>query len=202
MKTLAHIAIIVLLIIYSGLNGDFQNSRFYPDHAKIQFAGNQGFLSIGPGWLFFKERVEIDLMYGYLPEQFAGTDIHSITIKRTAIVFNTQPNNRWEAQATMDLSTIYTKTRNTHIIWPDYYPAGYYLPNAIHHQLSVGVRIGYNRIKNSLSRKVSFYTELGILDDHLKHHLKTGRGDIASDLNFACGVRFNLKTEEPARKID
>jgi len=185
--------LLVMLIWQSILQADCRNSRFYPDHAKIQFAGNQGFLSAGPGWQFFKGRFECDIMYGYMPEHFSGCEIHSITIKRSAILLNMHPRNRWELQAVLDLSTIYSKTHNTYLVWPGYYPSGYYLPNAIHHQLCFGLRVDYNSPDNPLSHKISLYAEAGILDDHLRHHLKTGRGEIVEDINLAFGVRFSLK---------
>jgi len=54
MKNLAHSAIIMLLIIYTGLNADFQNSSFSPTMQKSSLPEIRDFCQSAPAGFFLK----------------------------------------------------------------------------------------------------------------------------------------------------
>ncbi len=56
---------------------------FLPDYVKLQYAGGIGFMSIGVGYTFFKNRLDVTMFYGYVPKAFSVTDLHSISLQLT-----------------------------------------------------------------------------------------------------------------------
>lgn len=89
MRKLTSICFLALLLLIGfngragGVKGDtIKNNRLLPDHYKMQFAGSIGFLSLGVGYSFFHEKLELDLLIGHLPKSIGGVGITSITLKQ------------------------------------------------------------------------------------------------------------------------
>ncbi|GAB1417344.1 hypothetical protein MASR2M12_01090 [Bacteroidales bacterium] len=55
--------------------------KFVPDNVKLQFAGGIGFISIGAGYTFFNEKLDISYFYGYVPSFVSVDDLHSLSIQ-------------------------------------------------------------------------------------------------------------------------
>jgi len=87
------VGIIILLMLAAGVKtfGQVsQNSdsarykKFLPDYVKIQFAGGIGFVSMGVGYTFFNQKLEVSYLYGYVPESVSTDDLHSVSLQLTA----------------------------------------------------------------------------------------------------------------------
>ena len=61
MKRLTFTVIILLLSVpvFAGVDS------LLPDYLKIQYAGNIGFISLGTGYSFFSDKINMDVFYGY-----------------------------------------------------------------------------------------------------------------------------------------
>lgn len=68
--------------------------KFLPDYVKMQFAGGIGFLSLGVGYTFFNQKLDISYFYGYVPEFVTTDDLHSVSLQFTVKLFrfNVNPN--------------------------------------------------------------------------------------------------------------
>lgn len=55
-----------------------------PDYVKLQFAGGIGFLSIGAGYTFFKQKLDVSYFYSYIPKKVSIDDLHSVSLQLTA----------------------------------------------------------------------------------------------------------------------
>jgi len=49
-------------------DADSVRKWFVPSSARVQFAGNIGMLSIGPGWSFLNNRIDVEYSMGYVPK--------------------------------------------------------------------------------------------------------------------------------------
>lgn len=58
--------------------------RFLPDYVKLQFAGGIGFVSMGFGYTFFNQKLEVSYLYGYVPKFVSIDDLHSVSLQLTA----------------------------------------------------------------------------------------------------------------------
>ena len=95
------IALIVLLVHlfnpvdtygqYSQKTDSAKDVRFLPDYVKLQFAGGIGLLSIGVGYSFFKEKLEVSYFYGYVPKAVSIDDLHSVSLQVPQSFFDSMP---------------------------------------------------------------------------------------------------------------
>ncbi len=73
--------LISLSAISQIVHSDTTKKWYIPTHASVQYAGGFGFLSAGAGYDFFKDRLSVDIMFGYLPESIGGISIFSLNSK-------------------------------------------------------------------------------------------------------------------------
>lgn len=85
--------IIILILLctrvetYSQVSKSFDSTKykmFLPDLFKLQFAGGIGFLSVGIGYTFFNQKLDVTYFYGYVPKFVLTDDLHSVSLQLTA----------------------------------------------------------------------------------------------------------------------
>lgn len=131
-------------------------------YGKIQYAGNMGLISIGAGRFFINNRLSVDFNYGYLPKWVNGVLVHTLALK-PAFHFLNKKNNKFETGFYTGISTNYSITNNTYIKFPDIYPKGYYLTNAIHFCPFLGVKLSIMGSKRK-ALSLTMYSEIGTVD--------------------------------------
>jgi len=131
------IAVIVLLVhLFNPVNTYGQYSqktdsakyvRFLPDYVKLQFAGGIGLLSIGVGYSFFKEKLEVSYFYGYVPKAVSIDDLHSVSLQVTAKFFRFKANKNIEiVPLNVGWFIHHTFGNEYWITLPSHYPDEYY----------------------------------------------------------------------------
>ena len=128
--------IIIVMIFVTGVEAFSQLAQksdsakykvFLPDYVKLQFAGGIGFVSIGVGYTFFKQKLEVSYFYGYVPEFVSTDDLHSVSLQLTAKLL------RFKVSKTVELMPLNFGCFIHHsfgsefwITLPDHYPEEYY----------------------------------------------------------------------------
>jgi hypothetical protein len=160
-----------------------------PDQAKLQLAGNVGFLSPGVGWSWLGSRVEGDLFFGWVPASIGGDSIVSLTGKLTLAPWRLRPGSGWSVRPlTAALQLTYTFGHEYFLRLPDHYPHGYYsAATAIRTAVAVGASVG--RPQWGLD-ELGVYAELVALDAMLGFWIANPRALGPADvLSLAVGVR-------------
>jgi len=156
---------------------------YVPGHAKLQLAGNVGFLSPGVGWTFAR-RFDADLFFGWVPEAVGGTDIFAVTAKLTWAPWVVDAG-RWRLHpVTAALQVTYTFGDQYFVV-----PRFAFTPTA----LRGGVGIGVAASRPAWGRRVGLYAELGAIDIGLGYWLTNRDSVRASDVfSLALGARVEL----------
>ncbi len=138
--------------------------KYLPKYVKLQYAGGIGFLSVGAGYTFFKQRLDITMFYGYVPKAFSVTELHSMSLQFTVKLIRIKLKNGIEL---LPLNFgWYAHHTFSHEYWrklPSYYPDGYYWWSP---GKNAGIFIG-NEIKTKLLSNVTpasgmaFYIRVG-----------------------------------------
>lgn len=169
--------------------------RLIPDIVTVQYAGNMGLASIGLGYHSKGERSSAYLIYGYLPKSESGVEVKTIAVKGFVETSMRHPFKGVTTSNYAGLNLLYARTKNTHILWPDHYPSGYYEPNAIHLAPIFGGKMDFD-IKNSrYIDKAGVFVEVGTLGYYMKDYLKSSNhrslafGDI---WNVSAGFSISL----------
>lgn len=159
-------------------------------YVKAQYAGNLGLASVGIGNEFFNNKLSTDLNYGYMPDFLNGVRVHTFAIK-PAFHFKEQTISGFKAGCYIGTSVNYYVTSNTYIIFPHYYPEGYYLSNAIHSNPFIGGRISFPA-KNRKSGRLSVYSELGTVDFKILCAVKNRKIEFDEIWNLCFGIVFHI----------
>lgn len=130
------VGIIILLMLVTGVetfsqvpqNSDSTRyKKFLPDYVKMQFAGGIGFVSMGVGYTFFNQKLEVSYFYGYVPESVSTDDLHSVSLQLTAKLLRYKINPNIELMP-LNFGWFIHHTFGSEywIKLPDHYPAEYY----------------------------------------------------------------------------
>jgi hypothetical protein len=131
------IVFIIILILFGNKGEIFsqvsQNSdsakykKFLPDYMKLQFAGGIGFASVGVGYTFFKQKLEVSYFYGYVPKFVSIDDLHSVSLQLTAKLLRFKVNKNIVVMPLNFGWFIHHTFGNEYWIkLPSHYPAEYY----------------------------------------------------------------------------
>jgi hypothetical protein len=139
---------------------------FVPDHIKLQFAGNIGFISGGPGYLSRNKTLETDVLFGFLPKKYGGDALITITAKTTYSPWRIPlKNQRYIVPFSLGAYLSYTFGPQFDSKWPSYYPSGYYWwATSFRPGAYVGGKIGQGAVGHKRKRGMELYYELGSYD--------------------------------------
>jgi hypothetical protein len=168
---------------------------FLPDHLKLQFAGNIGFLSGGPGYISKNKTLETDLLFGYLPQKFGGDALVTITAKTTYSPWRIHLKNDYNiAPFSLGAYMSYTFGTQFDTKWPSYYPIGYYWwATSFRPGLYMGGKVGRDVVINTRCRGLEFYYELGTYDLLLISYVQNTKYLKPSDVvNLSFGLKFGF----------
>ncbi|WP_221392641.1 hypothetical protein [Dyadobacter sp. NIV53] len=168
---------------------------YIPDHLKMQFAGNIGFISGGPGYISHNKTLETDLLFSFLPQKFGGDALITITGKTTFSPWRIPLKNSCNiVPFSLGFYLSYTFGPQFDSKWPSYYPSGYYWwATSFRPGAYIGGKVGREIIVNKKKRGLELYYELGTYDLLLisyaqnREYLKPG--DI---VNLAFGVKLGF----------
>ncbi len=127
-----------------------ENRKWYiPSYINVQYAGNLGMFSTSAGYFLYKDKLFLDIGYGYTPSSKAGIDIHNALIRfgykpwKTELKFFNKEFFFRPFYFDLDI----TKQLNSRYTWselPNYYPKKYYHQNAVRMHFDMGLSLQHN----------------------------------------------------------
>ncbi|MDO4165745.1 MAG: hypothetical protein Q4D56_15380 [Bacteroides sp.] len=141
-----------------------------PTHTKLQYAGNMGLLSIGPGWDYGKRNQwETDLLIGFLPKYQSDKCKITLTLKQNYIPWSLQIK---ESRFSVEPLTcgLYVNTVFGDEFWvnePDRYPKGYYgFSSKVRFHVFLGQRLTFDidRKRRFMAKQVTVFYEISTCD--------------------------------------
>lgn len=158
--------------------------KYFLDYGKLQYAGNIGWLSVGVGKEFFSRSMNLELFYGYSPEEHSGVDIHMLASKLT-FLFLRQNSDAYEWQS------LYVGFALSHVLGDNFnrfykrkYPAGYYGNTSLNVLPLIGSSL-YSR-ENGLGA----YLEIATVDAYLVPYLSNDEIPLEEIINLAFGIYY------------
>jgi hypothetical protein len=185
MKVLFAIFCISMVPLHAMSQPEKNKSGILPHHAKLQFAGSIGFISVGAGYEFAKKKLQGDFYYGYVPEKVGGINIHSITAKLTWLPVSIKKNDFKFDLLTAGVLVNYAFGKQYDISLESFEYYGF--PTAAHFALFVGGGITKN--------KVGVYYEVGSTDRELVSYFSNLKGELKFHeiINIGIGARVKLR---------
>lgn len=166
-----------------------QIKKLLPEQLRIQFAGETGFLSIGPVWSFWNGRIESGISYGYTPGSTAEVEIHSLSLKNNIVWLRKMINNKSMIKCHSGFGLLFDINGNTFYQLPEQYPSNYYAPNSVNILLESGAE--YKTPINCLFIKhIGVYAEICTMGNFLWYGIKDKASDFTDQFSLGLGVQF------------
>jgi hypothetical protein len=168
-----------------------QRSKFLPDHLKLQYAGNIGFISVGAGYTSKKEKLSEDIYYGYVPKSIGGIATHSVTGKLTWFPFIVRDHSVYAKPLSIGLWVNYAFGKQYFAFSPEAYPFNYYrFPTSIHIGLFEGGEVALHLKKSKSFHAIGLYYEVGTVDRALISYINNERTlNITDVFHLGLGIR-------------
>ena len=167
-----------------------KNKWYKPDYIKFQYAGNIGFLSIGAGYEWWKEVVQTDILYGYVPHYKGNVTVHTFTIKNTFRLYQFEIFNKYNLSPIVGFSLSLEPGENSYLHVPDKYPNGYYSTNSFYACLNAGLKSNFSFKEERYFSRIDFYCEVNTIADYVYYNLKAQEDWEDDILSLALG--FNV----------
>ena len=185
------LALMVFVFLANTTFAQKEKKNLLPGHAKVQYAGGIGFISIGVGYSNKKDKLEGDVYYGYLPERIGGVRIHSLSTKFSWIPYHLSIKNKYSFEPLIaGLLFNYNFGKQFFSFDPDNYPFKYYsFPTAINAAIFIGSRFGLNK-----PAWLSFYYEILGFDRDIVSLVNNPKSLNLSDaMTGSFGARIKIK---------
>ena len=197
---LRHLLFVFLFSVLTGTGAVAQDSHttntdrewYLPDHAVLQFAGNIGLLSIGPGYSYAKDRMNTDVLYGYVPAFESHSGIHLLTAKTSYRPFLIDLSNGFLLEPLkVGAGVSYSIGSQFYTTWPKRYPDRYYWwASSLRFTPFIGSTIS-TKIGNdhTIIKRVQLYGELGSTDLDIVSKLDNKSLPLWDVINIAIGSK-------------
>jgi hypothetical protein len=163
-----------------------------PDHARLQLAGGQGFLSAGPGWDLWPGILQAETLYGYAPASLAGRSLHALSLKATVSPLSLgRGKSVAVAPLLLGVSANVALGDAYMLILPERF-RDYYWPSALRFWIFGGMRAAFALPEGGPVRAISAVAEAGSQDAYWQAWAENDAvrlGDIMS-LSLAVQVHF------------
>jgi hypothetical protein len=139
-----------------------------PEFAKVQYAGNMGFISLGGGWDYgVNKHWETDIFVGFLPHYSTSKNKITLTLKQNYIPWHIDVSRRFMVEPLttgMYINSIWG--RDFWVSEPDKYPNGYYaFSSKIRFNAFLGQRITYKfSPQREIIKSISLFYEVSSND--------------------------------------
>ena len=200
MKTIFKYTFLLCFVVV-GFSAEAQDSHtsdtdrkwYLPDHITVQFAGNIGMLSAGPGYSYLNDQVNTDILYGFVPGFETNTSIHILTAKNYYTPFRVDLNEtyQWEALK-IGTGVSYSFGQQFFTSLPKRYPDNYYWwASSLRFTPFIGTAISA-KVGNdaTIVKRLQFYTELGTTDLDLVSKFDNASLPLFDIFNLAIGTKI------------
>lgn len=144
---------------------------YRPSHVHVQTAGGMGLIAAGVGYTTLRDRLEADVLVGYVPEKHAGSTLSIATVKLLYTPYTVPLSNKFVLRPlTIGLYGSYTHGTINDEVRGQYTKGYYWFSTDTRIGPLLGGRLSYLRPSASTTerqRRISAYYELGSNDLYL-----------------------------------
>jgi hypothetical protein len=171
---------------------------FRPKHLVLQTGGGLGMVAAGTGYAFSHNRLETDVLIGYVPKRYAGSALTLASLKFMYSPFRLRVAEQVQAlPITLGAYFSYTHGTINDEVRGQYSKDYYWFSTDTRYGPLLGGRLTYLAAPvatTGQSRKISFYYELGSNDLYLASYLTNRDGGLGLGqlLTLALGVKADF----------
>ena len=171
---------------------------YRPKHLVLQTGGGLGMIAGGAGYEFAKNRLETDVLLGYVPKRYAGSTLSLVSLKFMYSPFRLRVAEQVQVlPITVGAYFSYTHGTINDEFKGQYASDYYWFSTDTRYGPLLGGRVTYLAgpvAATGQPRKISFYYELGSNDLYLASYITNPNGGLSFDqvLTLALGVKADF----------
>jgi hypothetical protein len=171
---------------------------YRPHHLAVQTGGGLGLVAGGAGYAFFRDRLETDILIGYVPKRYASSTLSLASLKVMYSPFQLPVAERVQVQPlTVGAYFSYTHGTINDELKGQYSKDYYWFSTDTRFGALVGGRVSYLAAPVAATgqpRKLSFYYELGTNDLYAVSYFTNMHGGLhlGQILTLALGVKADF----------
>jgi hypothetical protein len=174
------------------LSAESLRSAWIPDYMRVQYAGQAGMVSAGPGYSWWHKRVETGLSYGYVPEFVSNGDVHILSQKNAVSLWRIRPTSRiFFDPVLIGESAQFSMGRKYEVLLPES-QRDYYWPDGLFFWMFTGAKAGYMFTNPTPLKGVAAQIEVGTINQYLKAYSTNHVIHIDDILSLAISTQFYL----------
>jgi hypothetical protein len=168
---------------------------YRPRHLVLQTGGGIGMVAAGAGYAFANNKVETDILLGYVPKRFAGSTLSLASAKLLYSPFTVRLAEQWQLKP-LTVGAYFSYTHGTlNDEERGQYTKGYYwFSTDTRYGPLAGSRLSYLRPNSGpVPKAVSLYYELGTNDLYAVSYVQNRQGlRFGQILTLAIGVKADF----------
>ncbi|GAA4018979.1 hypothetical protein GCM10022408_36160 [Hymenobacter fastidiosus] len=169
---------------------------YRPRHLMVQTGGGLGMVAVGAGYSYANNKVETDILLGYVPKRFAGSTLSLASVKLLYSPFTLRITDQWQVKPlTVGAYLSYTHGTLNDEERGQYTKDYYWFSTDTRYGPLAGSRLSYLRPgrNGSAPKAVSLYYELGSNDLYLISYAQNRKGlSFGQVLTLAIGVKADF----------
>ena len=171
---------------------------YRPSHLALQTGGGLGMVAAGAGYEFSKNRLETDILIGYVPKRYAGSTLSLASLKFMYSPFRLQVAEKVQVlPLTVGAYFSYTHGTLNDELKGQYSSDYYWFSTDTRYGPLLGSRVTFlapSVAATGQPRKISVYYELGSNDLYLASYLSNRNGGLGFGqlLTLALGVKADF----------
>lgn len=147
--------------------GDAVERKGMEWHARAQFAGYQGLMSLGGGPVLAKGVWRPALMYGFAPPDAGRTAVHQVVLRNDVVFFPGRRDKPTWVSPAASLNLLLETGRHSYLKLPERFPRGYYMAPLPRITFGLGGRVTKDISGSGPFREVAFTAEAVGMDVYL-----------------------------------
>ncbi|TGE15071.1 hypothetical protein [Hymenobacter elongatus] len=171
-------------------------SWYRPRHLVLQTGGGLGMVAVGAGYTYLNDKVETDILLGYVPKKFAGSTLTLASAKLLYSPFTVRLSDQWQVKpVSVGAYLSYTHGTLNDEERGQYTKDYYWFSSDTRYGPLAGGRVTYVRPTkgNGRPRTVSLYYDLSSNDLYLHSYLTNTKGlSISQILVLGLGVKVDF----------
>lgn len=170
--------------------------KLIPSYVKIQAYGGMGTLSAGPGWKYFNNKLETDILVGFVPRYNSKSTKITFTFKENFIPWKIDLNDFVELEP---LTTgIYLNVITGKEFWntePERYPKDYYgFSTRTRLWIYAGQRINFTPANRNLP-KIGLFYEISSNELYIVSAVSDRSWKLQDFLRLSFGIKIEFQKE-------
>jgi hypothetical protein len=168
------------------------SSPLIPDFIRMQYAGQAGLLSAGPGYSWWHRKLEASAGYGYVPLWVADRRVHVFSERNSFSIGSLELPRHFELEPALAGVAANVTLGNKYQLFLPKAQRDYYWPDALYFWFFAGARLVYLSPRPTGLRGIGTQVEAGTINQYLKSYRENKEVGLDDILSLSLSAQLYL----------